>query len=354
MPVSNQYIERVAIAAGIAGLGIALLVATWYASNALLVIFAGLLFSVLLRGLASILSERTGLDETWSLWIVVVVLFGALGAAVWIFSATVVEQFDELGQSLASIWDQIHAHLKRYSWGREILSTLGERGDEEKANVIGRAIAAVLGGISGLVVSILIGLYVAANPTLYRHGLLRLVPLRHRAEASAILDELRDTLRHWLVGTLTIMVVVGVLTTTGLWLLEVPHALALGIIAFLLEFVPYIGPILAAIPAVLTASTVGAREALSVVVLYWAIQSFEGYLLSPLVYQKSINIPPLITIGAQVVLGTIIGVLGVIFATPLTACAWVLVQRLYVEGALGDRLDRPLERFSSRGAGKRG
>ena len=327
MLTDRQYIQRVAIATGIAGIGIALLGALWVASHALLVIFAGLLFAVLLRGLASILSERTGLGERWTLWIVVSVLFGALGAGAWVFAANVVDQFDELGQSLASTWDQIHDLLTQYGWGREILSTLGERSDEDKANVIGKAIAAVLSGISGLVLSLIIGLYVAANPALYRDGILRFVPPRRRTQATALLDDLDTTLRHWLVGTLAIMTVVGTLTATGLWLLGIPYALALGIIAFLLEFVPYIGPILAAIPAILTASSTGSNEVLFVVLLYWAIQSFEGYVLSPLVYQKSVDIPPLVTIGAQAVLGTILGVLGVIFATPLTACAMVIAQR---------------------------
>ena len=327
MPVPSLYLQQVMTAVGIAGLAVALFAATWAASSALLVIFGGVLLAVLLRALAESVSERTGLKETWTLWIIVVIVFGALGAGVWFLSAAVAEQFDELGQNLTSIWDRISSELERYGWGREILSSLNaEDREEDKTDIISKGIAAVLGGVSGLVVSIIIGLYVAANPTLYRDGIVRLVPARHRARTRSILAELYETLRHWLVGTLGIMIVVGTLTATGLWLLDIPHPLALGLIAFVLEFVPYIGPILAAIPAILTASTIGSREVLLVVLLYWAIQSFEGYLLSPLVYEKSVHIPPALTIGAQLVLGAAIGVLGVVFATPLTACALVLVQ----------------------------
>jgi predicted PurR-regulated permease PerM len=166
--------------------------------------------------------------------------------------------------------------------------------------------------------------------------------MSYRPRAAEILNELHDTLRAWLMGTLVLMIIVGAMTTVGLWLLGIPLALALGLIAFVLEFVPYVGPILAAVPAVLVASTVGTREVVFVILLYWAIQSIEGYLLSPLVYQKSVDIPPMLTISAQVVLGTLLGVLGIIFATPLTACAMVVVQRAYVEDALGDRLERPV------------
>jgi len=217
-----------------------------------------------------------------------------------------------------------------------------QHASEDSQGVVGKIFAAVLGGISGLAISVLVGLYMAADPTLYRRGFLRLVPIRFREHTGDILDELHETLRAWLVGTFAVMIIVGVLITTGLWLLGVPLALALGLIAFFLEFVPYIGPILAAIPAVLVASSLGSREVLFVVLLYWAVQSLEGYVLTPLIYQKRLHIPPMITIGAQVVLGTLLGVVGVIFATPLTACAMVLVQRLYVEDALGDKLQRPV------------
>ena len=166
--------------------------------------------------------------------------------------------------------------------------------------------------------------------------------MRFREHTGDILDELHETLHSWLVGTFVVMIIVGALTTTGLWLLGMPLALALGLIAFFLEFVPYIGPILAAIPAVLVASSLGSGEVLFVVLLYWAVQSLEGYVLTPLIFQRRLHIPPMITISAQVVLGTLLGVVGVIFATPLTACAMVLVQRLYVEDALGDKLERPV------------
>jgi predicted PurR-regulated permease PerM len=201
----------------------------------------------------------------------------------------------------------------------------------------------VIGGVSGLVISVFVGLYMAADPNLYRRGFLRLVPMRFREHAGDILDQLHDTLRAWLLGTLVLMVIVGTMTGVGLWALGIPLAFALGIIAFFLEFIPYVGPILAAIPAVLIASSVGGQEVLFVLLLYWGVQSIEGYLLSPLVYQRSAHIPPVLTISAQVVLGTLLGVIGIIFATPLTACFMVLVQRLYVEDTLGDKLDRPLK-----------
>src|SRR6185436_15543637 len=99
-------------------------------------------------------------------------------------------QFDELGKSLTSVWDQVREQLGKYAWGREILSTLGARESaDERATAIGKVIAAVLGGISGLVISLMLGIYIAADPTLYRSGFLRLVPMRFRERTAEILNE---------------------------------------------------------------------------------------------------------------------------------------------------------------------
>jgi predicted PurR-regulated permease PerM len=339
----DPYVHRVVIAVGTAAAAVLLVLAVWASLSVLFLVFGGILLAVLLRGLGDMLSARTGIRESWSLWIVLALLAAILGAAGWYLSAEVGKQFDELGRSFTSVWDDLRGRLAQYGWGQQILAILGDpQTSAEKAGALAKFATAIVGGVSGLVVSVIIGLYMAADPTLYRSGFLRLVPMRHRTRMADVLDEMHDSLRAWLVGTLFLMIVVGAMTSVGLWALGIPLPLALGLIAFLLEFIPYIGPILAAIPAILVASGVGSREVLFVVLLYWAIQSIEGYLLSPLVFQRSIRIPPMLTIGSQVVLGSLLGVIGVIFATPLTACAMVLVQRLYIEDALGDDFERKL------------
>jgi predicted PurR-regulated permease PerM len=337
----DAYGRRVVIAVATAAFAVLLVLAVWAAMHMLLLIFGGILLAVLLRALGEALSRHTRIPLNVSVWIVAVVLFGTLGIGGWYLSAELTEQFDELGRSLTEMGADLRSRLENSAIGQEILGVLGaQQVSEQSVSAISRTFAAVLGGVSGLVISVFIGLYVAGDPGLYQRGFLRLVPVPVRPHANDVLEELHETLRSWLLGTFSIMIVVGLLTTIGLTLLGIPLALALGIIAFLLEFIPYVGPILAAIPAVLVASAMGSQEVLFVVLLYWGIQTVEGYVLSPLVYQRSVHIPPMLTIGAQVVLATLLGVVGVIFATPLTACAMVLVQRLYVEDVLGDRLER--------------
>jgi predicted PurR-regulated permease PerM len=339
MPSSaSAYTRKVGIAVAVATFAVLLVLAVYMVSRVLLLIFGGVLLAVLLRGLGELVSEHTAIPPGWAVLLVAVLLFAVFGWGGWYLSGELAGQFDELGRSLTQMWEQAQAQLQKYSWGRDALATLGDYHlSPDSVGAIGKVIGATVGGVSGLVLSVIIGLYVAANPDLYVHGLLRLVPLSYRPRATQILHDLYQTLRHWLMGTLFLMSVVGIAVAIGLTLLGIPLALALGMIMFFLEFIPYLGPILAALPAIMIASTIGTQEILFVVLLYWGVQSVEGYVLSPLVFQRSVDIPPLVTMSAQVVLGTMLGVLGVVFATPLTACALVLVKRIYVEDVLGDQ-----------------
>jgi predicted PurR-regulated permease PerM len=340
---SSAYTRQVVIAVGIATLAVLLVLALWMASHVLLLIFGGILLAVLLRGLGDLLSLYTGIPPGWSVLLIAAALVVTVGFGVWYLWAEIAGEFDQLTRSMTEIWLQARTQIAKYTWGRDLLTTMGEYHlSPDSVGTIGKMAAGAFGGISGLVLSFIISLYVAVNPDLYRRGVLRLTPLGYRKRADEILADLRDTLRHWLMGTLVLMIFVGTATGLGLWLLGIPLALALGIIMFFLEFIPYLGPILGALPAVLMASTVGTHEMLYVVLLYWGVQSLEAYVLSPLVFQRSVDVPPLLTMSAQVVLGTMLGLLGIVFAMPLTACAMVLVSRLYVEDALGDKLDRPL------------
>jgi predicted PurR-regulated permease PerM len=340
---SSAYTRQVVIAVGIATLAVLLVLALWMASHVLLLIFGGILLAVLLRGLGDLLSAYTGIPPGWSVLLIAAALVATVGFGGWYLWAEIAGEFDQLVRSMTEMWVQARTQISKYTWGRDLLTTMGEYHlSPDSVGTIGKMAAGAFGGISGLILSLIIGLYVAVNPDLYRRGVLRLTPLGYRKRADEILADLRDTLRHWLMGTLPLMIFVGTATGLGLWLLGIPLALALGIIMFFLEFIPYLGPILGALPAVLMASTVGTHEMLYVVLLYWGVQSLEAYVLSPLVFQRSVDVPPLLTMSAQVVLGTMLGLLGIVFAMPLTACAMVLVSRLYVEDALGDKLDRPL------------
>jgi predicted PurR-regulated permease PerM len=334
----SQIARRSLIAVAMAALVAAVAVAIVYSAQALLVVFAGVLLAVLLRASTQALAAHTPLRSRLAFWVVVVVFAAILVGGGWFLAAEASPQFEELGTALTEYWQRLEGNLSPHGWGRQVLSfftddVMSARNVDFLSNVV----ASILAALSTLVIAVFIGLYVGASPERYRNGLLQLVPMERRPRAGEVLDALYDALRGWLTGTLINMTVIGVVTTIGLSLLGVPLPLALGLLAFALEFIPFLGPILAAIPAVLMALTVEPRLAGYTVLLYFAVQQFEEYALVPYVYHRSVHLPPALTIAAQIVLGTLLGILGLIFATPLTACAIVLTRELYVKDVLGDR-----------------
>jgi predicted PurR-regulated permease PerM len=199
-----------------------------------------------------------------------------------------------------------------------------------------RIFSTTFGALAGLLVFLLVGLYLAVEPSLYTEGVIRLVPIAKRARAHEIVQALGHTLRWWLLGRGVSMLMVRLFTAVGLWLIGVPLALTFGLLAALLTFVPYLGPILSAIPPALLALTQQPQQELYVILLYSGIQGVESYLLMPLVQERTVSLPPALTITAEVVLGILLGVWGIILATPLVAAMLVLVRMLYVEETLGE------------------
>ncbi|MCD6044010.1 MAG: family transporter, partial [Burkholderiales bacterium] len=178
--------------------------------------------------------------------------------------------------------------------------------------------------------------FMAAQPRMYVDGFLHLVARRKRARVREVLYGIGDVLRRWLVGQSLLAACVAVLTGAGLLALGAPFPYALALLAGLMEFVPYIGPFLAAVPAVLVGFAEGPQVALWVAALFVGIQLVESYILAPLVQHRAVHLPPAAILFAQVLMGAIVGALGVAVATPLAAAVMVALAMLYVEDALGD------------------
>ncbi len=307
----------------------------WAVADVLLLVFAGILVGVFLRGLSDGVSALTGLSGGVSLGLVLATLAALLVVGGALLGNEMASQLDQLGPSLHLAWEKMLNGVYRYEWGQILFSerNLSAMFPEDGTWLtrLGGAFSMTIGAIAGLLIAVFIGLYGAAAPAVYRHGLLLLVPAHARSRAREVLDTVTMTMRWWLIGTFARMAVVGLSVTVGLWLLDIQLALALGLIAFVLDFVPYIGPILAALPALLVAIATGPADAFYVLLLYLAVQMAENYVVTPLIDQYSVHLPPALTISAQVLLGALLGALGVVFATPLTAIALVLVRMLYVE-----------------------
>jgi predicted PurR-regulated permease PerM len=197
--------------------------------------------------------------------------------------------------------------------------------------------------LAGLIVLLFVAIFVAVDPGLYHSGLMHLFPHRMRRKAGEVLSATATTLRRWLVLQLLAMLAIGVLTTVALLLLDVKAAFALGIIAGLLEFIPYVGPILSAVPAIAMALVDGPDKAIYVAMAYIVIQQLEGVVLQPLLMKEGLELPPVITILGQALLSLVFGFLGLLLAVPLLATVMVPIKMLYVRDVVGDKVSVPGE-----------
>jgi predicted PurR-regulated permease PerM len=307
--------------------------------HVLLAVFAGILLAVLLDALASWLKRGLHTPRGWSLALAIGLVMVALSGAIWLMGPHLANQIAELGQRIPSAISTVKSLLMRHEWSRALLANVPDQllplGSSVFWNITG-VFSTVLGAVVTVVVALFVGVYLAAEPEVYIEGTVRLLPPARRERGRKVLEALGHALRWWLAGRLAAMTAVGILTWIGLSLAGVPLSAALGLIAGLLSFVPFLGPVLGAIPALLVGLVQSPSLALVVLIVYTAVQSLESYLITPLIQERAVSVPPALPITAQVVLGVLFGLLGLMLATPLAVVLTVLVQMLYIEDVLGD------------------
>jgi predicted PurR-regulated permease PerM len=305
----------------------------WQLQQPLLLLFGAVLAALALRALARPLSRHGALKMRHAVLLATLVLTLAIAAALWLLGGPLSTQFEELRSQLPQSWRAAERWLRERPFGPRILDSLQD-GDSMPWDGIAGMAMRTANAASGLLLIVLIGIYLALDAGLYRDGMVRLVPPRRRGLARDALDATGDALTRWLLGQAVMMVVVGVVVTVGLSLLGVPLALALGVIAGVLEFVPFFGPIVSGLLAVLVAFSLGPQQALYVALLFVVVQQLEGNVLMPLVQRWAVHLPPALTVAGVVVFGSLFGIPGIVFGTPLTVVTMVLVKRLYVEHLL--------------------
>ena len=336
------FTRRVLIVVGIVTLAVIGVLSVWYIAHVLLLLFAAGLFAVLLEGLARPLQRHLRMPRPWAVLLVTLVLFGLLILGIRLGGVAVADQIYQLTERLPEALAQLEKWLRRYPWGRALLEWAGETSPPKMpvaTQLLGRVtgvFSTAIGGLANVGLILIIGFYLALDPQPYRRGLLYLLPHARRERADRVLQATAHALRWWLVGRAAAMTVVGVLTAVGLWLIGVPLVLALGVIAGLLSFVPFIGPILSAIPAILVGLIGGPMQAAYVVLVFVVVQLLESNFITPIIQGRTVSLPPAALLSAQVILGVLFGILGLLLATPLLVVLIVLVQMLYIQGMLGD------------------
>jgi predicted PurR-regulated permease PerM len=319
--------------AGGAGLFLA-----WMAADALLLIFAGLLFAALLDACTRGLSMVLPLRRAWNLAIVSIAIAIAIAGLLFWSGFSVAQQINDF---VAALNQQLHV-LERGmaelgvapSGAVDNVSPLGHLGRllfPNPPQLFGEARNAFIlavGGIGAAVIIALIGIFVAVDPAAYRRAIVELFPARRRLPVALVLDETALYLRRWLVGQLAAMVLLAILTSIMLAAFGVPSPLLLGIQAGLLNFVPYLGAIVAAGPILLMTLPLGTTTLLIVLGIYAVIHVGIGYAVTPLIQKQAVDLPPAWTLAGLVLFGVLFGAASVAVATPIVATIRHAVLRL--------------------------
>jgi predicted PurR-regulated permease PerM len=314
----------------------------WLARDVLFITFFALLIASFLSIFVEPLKER-GVSRAVSAPLVLVIItlsFAALFVLAW---PTLREQFAMIQQELPPALSRVQAWIEAQV--AALTGTLGEPGaavEEQLRTGMGTQVTGLIGGalpllntaagaIAGFFLIIFAGLFIAIAPRTYMRGLIVLVPRSRRRRAGEVLPMAGVAMVQWMKGTALAMLFVGTTATVGLWLIGVPAALALGLIAGLLEFIPYFGPALSFIPATIVALAISPKMALWVVGLYIVVQSLESTVVTPLLMSQMVKLPPALTLLFQTMMAALFGFLGLLLAVPILATAKILIEELWVE-----------------------
>src|SRR6267154_5671211 len=344
-----------AIAVG--GLGVvgfaALLLFTWYFAATLFLIFAGMLLGVALNAMTNLLGRVVSLTHSLRLTIVCLVLAGLLSGVVFLGGATIAQQATVLSGTIKSQLVGVKAFLDRHGIDTsyfELGSAAAPTTDSSTpatsaapthnlpspgaiasggGAIVSQTLKLLLGTVSAVgnfFIVLFLGLTFAAQPSIYRKGLLFLAPARHRARTTAIVDRIGETLERWLIAQIITMFAVFLVTWIGLSIIGIQSSFILGIQAGLLTFIPTVGALLGGLIVVLASLASGWVAAASAFVLFLGIHALESYILTPIIQRHALDIPPATLFAFQILLGVVFGIWGLALALPMMAIVKVMID----------------------------
>jgi predicted PurR-regulated permease PerM len=325
------------------GLGITAIIAgavlLWYTAQVLLVFFASIFLAVFFSGLGRFLQKHTRFTYPACVAFALIGLLQILVIVGLLIGPAIGDQSTNLADALPRAYHQLLDQMKASPWGAHLLAGVQRAMDASKGSNWQNALkfaGLTIHGFGGIIFAVVIGIFLAFQPDLYRAGFLNLFPKARRRRLGEVLDELGFTLWWWLMGQLVTMASVGILIGIGLAILGVPLAGTLGLIAAILAFIPSLGPLISVIPAIMIGLTISPIMGLWVCLLYLGVQILEANVITPLVQRKAISLPPAFVLGSELLMGLLLGGAGLTFATPLVAVVLVLVNMLYIQDVLGE------------------
>jgi predicted PurR-regulated permease PerM len=329
----RRFVRRALIAILLA----AVAVVAWQLRTVIVLLFGAVVLATVVRALADPLSKHLRLPERVAVLIAVLLIFGVIAGVAWLLGQQIAAQVNALTTTLPAALGRVDQWFAGFGVGHPFQAWLAQLHHNGGTLVsrFGGWLSAASSGLANFLIVLFGGIFLATEPRFYRTGAIKLVPEAKRGLIAEAMDESERALRMWLKGQLMAMLIIGLMTGTGLWLLGVQSWLVLGILAGFFEFIPFAGPILSAIPAILIALVQSPQLALWTTAMYVFVQHSEAYLIQPLIQQYAVDVPAVVLLFSLLAFAVLFGAIGVLFAAPLTVVSYVLVKRLYVREALG-------------------
>jgi predicted PurR-regulated permease PerM len=343
--LSGFWRRCLAVAATVVG-SVAVLWFIWSEGHVLLLLFAAFLVATVFDSLARLLSRLTGLSRYPSVIVVFLLIVSLAGTGITFASFNIAAKAPRVQAQIEQSINHLHTKLGHnqtigsffgQSQGSGSNQSFGQHVTSELSNVA----PSTFSTLADLFVIFIVGIYLSLRPDLYYRGLLRLFPPARRDQVDLIAHEAANAVRRWLFGRAISMSLVAVGSIGGLWVIGLPFPFLLGILAGLLTFIPYLGTLIAIVPAILIASLHGIRPMLYVGILYLLLHLVEGYLLAPLVQRRAVSIAPAFLLAVQMLGGAIAGILGIALATPIALVIAVTIQLSYVQNVIGEEPHLP-------------
>lgn len=327
---SNRRQFQIALTWGAAAL---LIWIVWEARVAVLLAFGSVLTAILLGSLATIISGWLRIPDKAGLGLATLFVIAVIGVTLWLFGSQLASQFNGVLKQVRA--GQQHLQVMMTQDGAsQFGSTVAQKATTLITSMATDIAQVGFRFVEGAVVLVIAAIYLAAQPRLYSRGIAAVFSPASRPRVNETIVLVETTLRRWLFGQLILMLIVGAMTVVALIFIGIPDPVALALIAGIAEIVPYVGPFISAVPALLVALTIGWRPLLFTAIAYLVVHLVEGYIAAPLLERHFITIPPaLILIGIAAV-DLIFGTAGIVLAAPITVVVYVLVKACYVEDPL--------------------
>lgn len=338
-----KSLKRVFIIFGVLAIVVAVIYVQGTIIHAFLLYYSSIVIAVLLKWFADLLKQVIPVSYKASLAIVILLILGAI-VLFWVLSGPSFSiQVQHLSTLLLKATQSMRAYFEKYSWGHQLIDQVSQPN-----NILNMGVSGIIGNITkvfektfevvGEIIFVsLMGIFLALEPELYYRSSVRLFLPSRRGHVEEVLQAINISMRKWLLGRFISMILITILTIIGLAIVGVPLPVLLGIIAGVLTFIPFLGPIISSIPAILVAFTIRPSMVIWVIVIYLVAHLVDN-ITTPVIQQRVTFLPPALLVSAQILLTMVGGPLGLLFAAPITLTVIIIIQVLYFREYLGEKV----------------